>query len=203
MTVYSDFPGRRVAQIVGDLVTVLLVVLAIWLGVLVHDTILVLADVGKTLEDAGNGFSGTMSDAGDTLGGVPLIGDGIRAPFDGASVAGETLAQAGVAQQQAVATAGTVLGVAVALSPILLVLLVWGFTRLRFILRATELRAITRLPDGAELLALRSLTTARASSLRAIEDPLQGWRERRPAAISALATLELREGGLRGGARGG
>ena len=197
MTVYSDFPGRRAAQIVGDLVTVALIVLAIWIGMLVHDTILVLADVGRTLEDAGNGFSGTMSDAGDTLGGVPLIGNGIRAPFDGASDAGQTLADAGVAQQQAVTTAATVLGVAVALSPILLILVVWAFTRLRFILRATELRAITRLPEGHELLALRTLTTSRARPLRAIDAPLQGWRERQTSAISALAALELREGGLR------
>lgn len=198
MTVYSDFPGRRVAQITGDVVTAALIVLAVWIGVIVRDAILVLADVGRTLQDAGEGFSGTMTDAGDRLGGVPLIGGGIRVPFDGASDAGVTLAAAGVAQQDAVATVGTVLGVAVALGPIILVLLVWVLTRLRFVLRATELRAISRLAEGADLLALRALTTARAGSLRVLGDSsVQGWRDRQGSAIAALSALGLREGGLR------
>jgi hypothetical protein len=198
MTIYSDFPGRRAAQLVGDVVTAALVVLSIWIGVVVHDTVVLLAQVGKAMEDAGNGFTGTMTDAGDTLGGVPLIGDGIRAPFDAASDAGSTLAQAGADQQAAVGALATALGVAVSLGPIVLVLLIWAVTRLRFVRAATELRALSRLPEGAEVLALRALTTARARSLRGIgEAPVLAWRERRPAAIAALAALELRDGGLR------
>jgi hypothetical protein len=152
------------------------------------------------MQDAGEGFSGTMTDAGNTLGGVPLIGGGIRAPFDAASDAGATLAQAGAAQQDAVGALATTLGVAIAGAPILIVLLVWALTRLRYILRATELRAVSRLPEGSDLLALRALTNARARALRGLGDAsLRGWRERQPEAIAVLAALELRGGGLRGG----
>ena len=58
--------------------------------------IILLDQVGKNLKGAGDGFQKTMADAGDTLGGVPLIGGGIRAPFDagGGSVAGLELESA-------------------------------------------------------------------------------------------------------------
>lgn len=198
MTVYSDFPGRRVAQIIGDLVAVALIVIFVSLGVVIRDAVLVLADVGRTIQDAGEGFSGTMTDAGDTLGGVPLIGGGIRGPFDAASDAGSTLARAGMAQQEAVGAIATTLGIAVAAAPILIVLLAWALTRLRFVIRATELRAVSRLPEGSDLLALRALTSARARDLRSLGDAaVQGWRDRQPSAINSLAALELREGGLR------
>ncbi len=197
MTVYSDFPGRRVAQIIGDLVTVAFIVIFVWFGVVIRDAVLVLAEVGRAIQDAGDGFSGTMTDAGDTLGGVPLIGGGIRGPFDAASEAGSTLAQAGAAQQEAVGAIATTLGIAVAAAPILVVLFVWALTRLRFVIRATELRAVSRLPEGPDLLALRALTTARARSLRALGgQPVQAWREGQATAITALASLELRDGGL-------
>jgi hypothetical protein len=202
MTLYSDFPGRRAAQIVGDAVSLFLILVAIWIGVLVHDTISVLAGVGRSMQDAGEGFQGTMTDAGDTLGGVPLIGGGIRAPFDAASDAGSSLARAGAAQQQAVEGLATAVGIAVAVGPILVVLLVWALTRLRFVRAATELRAVSRLPEGTEILALRALVTAPAGSLRRLGSaPVEGWREGRPEAITALAGLELRNGGLRVGSR--
>ena len=200
MTVYSDFSGRRTAQVIGDVVTALLVAISIVVGVLVHDAIVVLGDVGRSLEEAGNGFSGTMTDAGDVLGDVPLIGGGIRGPFDAAAGAGDTLAGAGAAQAAAVDTFATILGVVVAVLPILVILLIWAFTRLRFMIAATELRALSRLSDGTEVLALRALTTAPARELsRIATGPVAGWRERRPDVLAALAAVELRSGGLRGG----
>jgi hypothetical protein len=198
MKVYSDYPARRTSQIIGDVVAVGLIAVFAWCGVLVYSAIAVLAAFGKTIEDAGDGFEQTMADAGDTLGGVPLIGGGIRQPFDAASGAGSLLAQAGQAQQDVVMTAATIIGIVVAALPILLVLWIWLRRRLSWARRATEARDLAKLQDGQDLLALRALINADFRELHEIDpEPLQAWRRGEKRAVRALANLELREAGVR------
>ena len=138
MKLYSDFAGRRAAQILADVVGIGSIALVIWGAVLIHAAIAVLDQVGKSMKGAGDGFQKTMSDAGDALGGVPLIGGGIRAPFDAASGAGGLLSQAGQAQQDLVDTAALVIAIAAAVVPILVILFLWLRPRLRFARRATR-----------------------------------------------------------------
>jgi len=198
MKVYSDYPARRTAQIVADLVALGLIALFVWTGVLVYGAIAVLAAFGKTIEDAGDGFEQTMADAGDTLGGVPLIGGGIRQPFDAASGAGTLLAQAGQAQQDLVMTVALIIGVVVAAIPVLLVLWIWLRRRARWARRATEARNLSRLPDGPDLLALRALVNADFRELHDIHgEPVDAWRRGEKKIVRALAQLELREAGVR------
>lgn len=198
MKLYSDFPARRTAQIVADVVAVGLIALAVWIGTIVHDAVAALAQFGQSLEDAGAGFEQNMADAGDTLGGIPLIGGGIRGPFDAASDAGQQLAAAGQAQQDVVFTTATVLGVVAALIPIAIVLAIWLPRRIRFALRAGEASRMGRLPDGPDVLALRALMTADARDLSAVDrEPVAGWRRGDARVVRALADLELREAGVR------
>jgi hypothetical protein len=198
MKLYSDYPARRSAQIAADLVALGIIVAAVWGGTLVYAAIAVLAAFGKTIEDAGNGFEDTMADAGDTLGGVPLIGPGIRQPFDAASGAGTLLAQAGQAQQDLVMTAALTIGIVVAAIPILLVLWIWLRRRLSWARRATEARNLSRLPDGRDLLALRALVNADSRELHDIDhEPVDAWRRGEKKVVKALAQLELREAGVR------
>ena len=198
MKLSSDFPARRTAQIVADLVALGLIALFVWTGVLVYGAIAVLAAFGKTIEDAGDGFEQTMADAGDTLGGVPLIGGGIRQPFDAASGAGTLLAQAGQAQQDLVMTVALIIGVVVAAIPVLLVLWIWLRRRARWARRATEARNLSRLPDGPDLLALRALVNADFRELHDIHgEPVDAWRRGEKKIVRALAQLELREAGVR------
>jgi hypothetical protein len=198
MKLYSDFPARRTAQIFADLVAVTFIVLSIWVGALVYAAIAVLAQFGKTIEDAGIGFEETMADAGETLGGVPLIGGGIRQPFDAASGAGTLLAQAGQAQQDLVMTAALILAIVVAAIPILIVLWFWLRRRLGWSRRATEARNLSRLPDGPDLLALRALVNADFRELHDIaREPVDAWRRGDTKVVRALAQLELREAGVR------
>ncbi|HTL41788.1 MAG TPA: hypothetical protein VL294_09965 [Pseudolysinimonas sp.] len=198
MKVYSDYSSRRTSQIIGDVVAVGLIAVFAWCGALVYGAIAVLAAFGKTIEDAGDGFEQTMADAGDTLGGVPLIGGGIRQPFDAASGAGSLLAQAGQAQQDVVMTAATIVGIVVAALPILLVLWIWLRRRLKWSRRATEARDLAKLQDGQDLLALRALINADFRELHEIDpEPLQAWRRGEKRAVRALANLELREAGVR------
>ena len=198
MKLYSDFAGRRTAQIFADLIGIGLIALAIWGAVLIHAAIVLLDEVGKSLKGAGDGFQKTMSDAGDTLGGVPLIGGGIRAPFDAASGAGGLLAQAGQAQQNLVDTAALVIAVASAVLPILVILFFWLRPRLRFARRATRAYRVSQLADGVQLLALRALVDGDARELHAVaERPVEAWRHGEASAVRALAALELREAGVR------
>ncbi|MBN9141962.1 MAG: hypothetical protein J0H23_14195 [Micrococcales bacterium] len=198
MSLYADFGPRRTAQIVADVVAVVVIVVSVALGVAVHNAIAVLGGVWAQLEDAGSGFEDTMGEIGETLGGVPLIGGGIRGPFDTAAGAGGTLADAGRTGQAAVETLATIAGLGVAFLPIAIVLIVWLWPRIRFARRSAETRAILRLEDGRLLLALRALDDARASELARISPrALSDWRAGTPSVVHALAALEAREAGVR------
>jgi hypothetical protein len=198
MKLYSDYPARRTAQITADLIAFGFIALFIWIGTLVYAAIAVLAAFGRTIEDAGNGFEETMADAGETLGGVPLIGGGIRQPFDAASGAGTLLAEAGQAQQDLVMTAALIIAIVVALIPILLVVLIWLRRRLRWARRATEARNLSRLEDGPDILALRALMNADYRDIRGIDrEPVDAWRRGDKKVMRELAQLELREAGVR------
>lgn len=198
MKLYSDFTGRRIIQVLADLVALALIALSVWAAFAVHDAIIVLAGVGRNLEDAGSGIQKNMTNAGNTLGGVPLIGRGIRAPFDAASEAGKQLADAGQAQQDIVTTSALVIAIAVAVLPTLAVLYVWLRPRVRFAIRATRASRMLRLPEGRDVLALRALVSATAGELRkAGEHPAMGWRSADAETVRALAQVELRSAGVR------
>lgn len=198
MSIYADFGPRRTRQIIADVVAIVVIFLSIMLGVAVHGAISVLGGVWAQLEDAGTGFEDTMGEIGETLGDVPLIGGGIRGPFDAASGAGGSLADAGRTGQAAVETLATIAGLGVALLPIALVLLIWLWPRIRFVRRAATTRAILRLPDGEAILALRALDDATAQELSAISDhPVRAWQAGDHVVINRLAALEARESGVR------
>lgn len=198
MKVYSDFAGRRTRQIVGDVVAIVLIGLWVWFGATVFALVQGLAGFGVQMEQAGAGFRETMEDIGENLGGVPLIGGGIRAPFDGASEAGAALEQAGRDQQDAVLQLALTLGIGVAVLPVLMILVFWLVPRIRFIRRAGRATAATATPAGLDLLALRALATSKLSAVTAIDpDALGAWRRGDERVVRELARLELRAAGVR------
>jgi hypothetical protein len=198
MKIYSDFAGRRTRQIVGDVAAVVAIALWIWFGVTVFQLVHGLASWGVQMEEAGAGFADTMTDIGDTLGGVPLIGPGIRVPFDGASGAGAALEEAGRSQQEAVLQLATTLGIGIPLVPVLTILAVWLVPRILFIRRAGRATAVSQADAGMELLALRALATQKLSKIVEIDpDALGAWRRGEPQTVRRLAQLELRAAGVR------
>lgn len=198
MKIYSDFWPRRVSQIAADALAVLAIGLGVWLAVIIGLAIAAVAELGRQLRGAGEGFQSAMLDAGDALGQVPLIGDGVRFPFDSASHAGTALANFGDATESFIETTGIVVGVLVALAIIVLVCWVWLRRRLVFIRRATTADQLQRLDDGHDLLALRALINGTRHDLAAISPhPVQAWREAEPVVLRQLAALELREAGVR------
>jgi TRAP-type C4-dicarboxylate transport system permease small subunit len=198
MKIYSDFAGRRTRQIIADVFALGAIALWVWFGYTVFTLINNLAVFGVQMEDAGAGFRETMTEVGETLGGVPLIGPGIRLPFDGASAAGGTLEEAGQAQQEAVLQLATTLGIGTAALPILMILIVWLVPRILFIRRAGRAKAVVTADAGLDLLALRALTTQKLSAITKIDaDALGAWRRGEPEVVRRLAQLELRSSGVR------
>src|SRR5690606_31130044 len=94
---YSRRPGQATWQAIGDLVAVATVVVAVWISQQVRGAIASLGGFGTQLEDAGAGFSTTLTDAGEALAQVPLVGEGIAQPFVDASGSADDLAAAGTA----------------------------------------------------------------------------------------------------------
>jgi hypothetical protein len=198
MKPYSDFAAHRTRQITVDVIAVAAIAAWIWLGAFVYSLVIGLTDFGVQMEQAGAGFRSTMTDVGDDLGGVPLIGSGIRGPFDSASSAGATLESAGQSQQLAVANLATGLGWGIALVPALMILAIWLVPRIRFMRRAGQARSLARSGVALDLLALRALSNQRLPELAAVDsDPAAAWRRGDAAVMRALAALELKSAGVR------
>ena len=198
MRLYSDFGGRRAMQVIGDLLALAIIASAVWAAVLVHGFVTQFADLGRRLEEAGTGFRGSMTDIGQTLGQVPLIGPGIAEPFDGASAAGATLESVGRGQQDMLGWMGLLAAIGIAALPIGAVLLLWVAPRLVRAARAGATTAVLRHPAGPDLLALRALTGRNPTDvLAAHPNAVAGWRRGDPETVRALAALEARAVGVR------
>ena len=198
MRLYSDFADHRARQITADVIALTLIALWIWLGVTVFTLIESLADFGVQMEQAGAGFRETMTEVGENLGGVPVIGGGIRVPFDGASQAGGALEAAGQSQQDAVLQLAVVLGVGIAALPILMILALWLIPRVRFVRKSSRARQFVVSGAGIDLLALRALANQKLATLARVDpDAMAAWRRGDDRVLRELASLELKSSGVR------
>jgi hypothetical protein len=198
MKLYSDYAGHRSRQILFDVVALIAISAWAWLGYLLYSLVENLAEFGVQMEQSGSAFKATMTDVSATLGDVPLIGGGIRAPFDAASDAGATLEDAGIAQQDAVHQLALGLGIGIAVLPILTILIFWLIPRIRFAVRAGTAKTLLSNPASIDLLALRALSTQKVSAISAIDPDAAGaWRRNDPEIVRKLASLELKSAGVR------
>lgn len=198
MQIYSSRPSRAIWQVLGDLVAIATIIAAIWISQQVREAIASLGAFGTQIEDAGTGFSSTLSGAGEALAQVPFIGEGIAQPFRDASGSADDLASAGTALRGAVDSLAATVGTALWLLPVLLLVLIWLIPRLRFATRAGASKRLAATREGRDLLALRALVAQpMARVLRSVPDPVTSFRRGDEAALAALAALELRAAGVR------
>lgn len=198
MKLYSDFAPHRTRQLVADAIAIFFIVGWVWFGTTIYGLVSELATFGEQMEDAGAGFQSTMIEVGDNLGDIPLIGSGIRGPFDGASGAGGALAAAGQGQQELTQQLAVTLGFGVALLPILMILVLWLVPRIRFALRAGRAKALVREGASLDLLALRALTNQKLGTLAKVDtDAMGAWRRGDDVVMRKLAALELQASGVR------
>jgi hypothetical protein len=192
---YAETGTLRTRQLLTDAAVGLWVLLWVRLGTAVHDAVQRLGAPGRELEAAGRGLSGGLSGAADRADDVPLLGGGLRAPLDAAAGAGEAVARAGVAQQDAVGTLALVLALVLAGLPIAWALQRWLPGRIAW---GRAAAAATALRDDVELFALRAAVHRPLTELAALgPDPVGRWRRGEPGAAEALAALERRAAGLR------
>ncbi len=198
MLLYADTPGRRIFQLAVDLLFVTWLVLWVWIGLVVHDGTMALAAPGRQTDESASAMAGQLRDAGGQLDDLPVVGDEIAAPFDKAADASDGLAAAGRSSVKAVERLAFVLGLSIALIPILVVTAFYLPGRLRFIREATAGAKFIDSGDDLDLFALRALTNQPMRVLAKVsDDPAGDWRRRDPVIVQRLAELELKNVGLR------
>lgn len=195
---YADRLPTAIRQVVTDLIVVIWVYAWVRAAFWVHGMVLKLGVPGQKLESAGSGIADNLADAGSKVGRVPLVGDQLTKPFNGAAGAARSIADAGRQQQEIVGNLAVILALMAVALPLAIVLFVWLPRRLRWMRRAGVAGAVRDRPAGRDLLALRALASRPLDELAALgPDIAQSWRNGDAAAVDALAELELRRLGLR------
>jgi len=195
---YADRLPTAIRQLLTDIFIVIWVYWWIRAGLWVHDMVLKLGVPGQKLEGAGTGIADNLAEAGSKVGKVPLVGDQLIKPFNGAADAARSLAAAGRSQQEIVGNLSLVIALLVVALPFALVLFLWLPLRLRWMRRAGVAGTVRDQPAGRDLLALRALASRPLNELTKLgPDIAQSWRNGDAAAVDALAALELRDLGLR------
>ena len=91
MVLYAAAPLHRTRQVAADVLVLVAVYAAVRAGQAVHTAVLRLAEPGRQLESAGRDIGTSLHDAAAQVGGLPLVGDGVRVPLDRAASATATL----------------------------------------------------------------------------------------------------------------
>jgi hypothetical protein len=198
MKLFADTPVRRTVQIVADLLFVAWLVLWVWIGVAVHDGTTQLAAPARQTESSATSMADQLRDAGGRLGEAPLVGDELAVPFDRAADASDGIAAAGRDTVEAVEQLALLLGLSVALIPILIVSAIHLPIRWRFVREATAGARFIDAQEDLDLFALRALANQPMHVLAKVsDDPAGAWRARDPDVVRRLAELELADVGLR------
>ncbi len=198
MKLYADTSVRRSLQIAGDLALVVWIWLWVVVARKVHDSTLELATPGHKIDASAGDLASRLRDAGRTVAELPLVGQEVRGPFDGAGDAASGLAEAGQQQVAAVETLAQWLALAVALIPILVLLWLYLPQRITFVRRATAGQRFLDSGADLDLFALRAMAHQPLHVLARVDpDPAGAWRRGVPEVIDQLALLELRSTGLR------
>lgn len=194
---YADHPTRFVRQLITDALFLCWLLIWVWLGNVVHDGTLALADPGQRVESSATSLADSMSEAGGVLDDLPIVGDSAATPFDKASAASESLAEAGRAEVRAVERLAFWLGLTIALIPILVVAAFYLPGRIRFVREATAGQKFVDDAADEELFALRAMANQPLHVLaRLSSDPVGAWRRGDRDTTRALAALEMRTVGL-------
>lgn len=202
MRLYADRPDARTRQLAADLGLLVWAVLWIIVARAVHGAVLALAEPGRAVADLGRSISDSMGSAAGAAHRVPVVGDDLSRPFDALGAAGGSVTGAGQGASDAVHTLAAVLAVVLVVLPVGWLSARWLGWRSSWLREATAVdRLLSAGADGLpdlELLAARAMATAPLAELARLPAGTgAGWRAGEPAALQALAGLELRRLGLR------
>ena len=195
MKVYAERPLRALGQLIGDLLLGAWVGAWVWLGLQFHDRLDALRAPTRQVGDASRDLADSLSDTGEQLRGVQLIGELLAAPFDAIVGSARQLVDASDSSDQAIARLADLSMVVTALFPIVFALTVWIVLRGRWMRRATAAARLRASGHGDGLLAAQALATARLDRLAELAAPGNPLDD--PISRRRLASYQLRRLGLR------
>lgn len=195
---YATTPRRLLLQLISDAVVLTWSVIWVTVGVAVHSAIATIAAVGRQVQSGANGLADNLESAGDSVSGVPWIGDDLRDGLVSAGEAALDVAGAGGELNSTASWLAWVLALAVASPPILAIAMPWLALRIRFARRKWTALTLAATPAGEQLLAMRALANRPLRKLTSVSlDPMGAWRREDAVTIRGLAALELRAAGIR------
>jgi hypothetical protein len=195
---YATTPRRLLLQLISDAVVLTWSVIWVTVGVAVHSAIATIAAVGRQVQSGANGLADNLESAGDSVSGVPWIGDDLRDGLVSAGEAALDVAGAGSELNSTASWLAWVLALAVASPPILAIAMPWLALRIRFARRKWTALTLAATPAGEQLLAMRALANRPLRKLTSVSlDPVGAWRREDAVTIRGLAALELRAAGIR------
>lgn len=191
---YAERPALRTRQMALDGGLAVWTVAWVRIGMWARDQVERLGTPPEKLADAGRAIERAGEDGRDAVDGIPAVGGGLGDLFGGVGRSGTALVDAGRTAEGAAGRLALLIGLLVALVPI-----VWLAGRLlpariAWAREATAAATLRTAPAATELFALRALAhRPLAELLRAEADPMTAYNEGRTA---ALAEVELRHLGL-------
>jgi len=197
MSLYAK-PGKVLAkQILWDLATIGWIVLWVFLAIAVRRLVELFAAPAQKAADLATSLSGEMTNAANSVDGVPLVGDKLRVPFD--SMSSGLVSIVGYANSivHLVQVTALVLAIIVGVVPIVIWLWKWLPGRVSWVYQSVHARRLTRAKDSVELFALRAMANAPMSAIsRVTTDPMGAWRRGDTEVLRKLAVMELGRDGL-------
>lgn len=197
MKLYAERPIRLLPQILFD--AAIVTWLAFWWNVAnrVNNTADASTVGANKLETSAASLSGNLTEAGQRLRKVPLVGDTLQSPFDKSAAAANQISAAGRDMSVGIDDLGDLLGYLTAAAPYLFALLLWGMIRIPWLRKASQAAKLRRTTAGMDVLALRALQHRSAAELFAVSSgPATSWRTGDEETSRALGELHLRKLGL-------
>ncbi|KRF17150.1 hypothetical protein ASG90_07485 [Nocardioides sp. Soil797] len=197
MKMYADQRPRRTRQIAADVFFVLWIGFWAWQGISTFQSTMELTKPTERTQQAATSLAGSMADAAESLGAIPLIGDNAASPFVRAQESAQKLADAGERTDHSLRVLAWKLGLSLALGPVAVYAAFYLPPRLRFVRRATDAQAWVDSRHDIDLLALRALSSRPLHALAEVsDDPAGAWRAGDPEVMRALALMELDDCGV-------
>ncbi|HEX8104475.1 MAG TPA: hypothetical protein VF533_17800, partial [Solirubrobacteraceae bacterium] len=123
MRLYPSLSGPLRRTLLIDAAAVLALLLFAWLAFKVHDAVLELNTLSRGVTEAGTGVQDTLRQAGEAVGGAPVVGGQLRDALEGAGgQTGGTVAATGREATRRVTSLANLLGWLTFLIPAILLL---------------------------------------------------------------------------------
>lgn len=191
--------GRKLWQVLADALALLAAYFVIKAALALKDRALIARDGANQLESGAKSLRDNFKQASDALSHLPFgVGGPASSPFKSAATQADNMAASGRNLADGLERTANMLALVVGITPIILILIVWGLTRGRYIAQATRVAKLRDLAGGRRLLALEALTMSTSTALLALDDdPAGAWADGDEEVVNKLANVRLRQLGLR------